>query len=1199
MVLLIITVSAASAAVLNVPADYATIQTGINASVAGDTVLVADGTYSGDGNVWLDFDGRPITVTSENGPEFCTIDCAQTARAIYFNHDETPATVFSGFTVINCWSNYSSGCAIRIRLASPTISNCVFRDNGLDYGNGTDGSALALDRSQSLIEDCIFENNYSDRWGGAIILGNSTATVTGCVFRNNVAQAGGAIAFYESHDIIGGNPGSANTFESNSALLGADLYYATEITAPVNAQHNVFTGIFQSDFYVLPQTAFDLTGSSSTTVPIETDVYVSPAGNDTNDGLTAGTAFLTIHHALSRILATGTNPLTIHLAAGEYSETATGESYPLPLLDYVTLSGDAILDNSHLNAEGKPHLFRDEFGIEMALKCLKLSYATDSAVHIENGSLTVENCDFQDNSGESGSGLHLAYGTEGNIIGSNFSNNVSNTGAGIYAAYNTTVDLLWCEFTSNDSREGAGIAVNAADANILGCSFESNHAENTGGAIWSWQTAVINISDSTFDFNTTGRDGGALYFQHSTSGLITNCTFLENDARSANPYGRGGAIWIDDTSELMSIDINTCSFIKNTADMGGAIYDGSSGGTRIMNSEFSENHALTGGAIAMESTLNIIGGTTENENIFTHNHAGAGADLFCRDMSGPVMNAQFNQFSGNILSDYFISPLDRFDLNGSTGQIQPVYHNMYISPDGDNNNSGATPEEPVQSITYALQRIASDETLPHTIYLAAGTYSRDATGENFPFPCLPHVLVKGFENAPAIIELNADDTGLVGVRDTNQMENIVIMNGTRGVVLFDNSDLILNQCRISNNTAAGYGAGIFSNRSLLTLNRCIISDNTSPDYGGGIFIFHNYGLEVIRAWECEFTGNTARFGGGMSQMRCSGIIANCSFINNTAGEGGGYHCSEWANPTVENCLFYNNSATEKAGAIFVQENSHPIFRYCTITGNSAGIIGGGMNSKFSYTDISHCIFWANIPDQIHMFEWEINAEYSIIQGGFEGEMIYDLDPLFVPGPLSDYYLSQTAAGDAEDSPALDTGKAPADTQFVYSPDGEIPLSEMTTRTDEVPDIGQVDIGVHFDTDIPAPTPTPTPELGVRIEIPSDDIHPGDLFYVHGYTINPGPDSYEDIPLVFVLDVYGLYYFWPGWQLFDPGDSSTFEYRIQTIPVGETFIEVYHAITWPETSGSSAHNLYFWGAMLAPDFSELFGQLDYFRFGFSP
>ena len=39
------TISILSATVINVPGDYTTIQAGINASVEGDTVLVAQGNY--------------------------------------------------------------------------------------------------------------------------------------------------------------------------------------------------------------------------------------------------------------------------------------------------------------------------------------------------------------------------------------------------------------------------------------------------------------------------------------------------------------------------------------------------------------------------------------------------------------------------------------------------------------------------------------------------------------------------------------------------------------------------------------------------------------------------------------------------------------------------------------------------------------------------------------------------------------------------------------------------------------------------------------------------------------------------------------------------------------------------------------------------------------------------------------------------
>ena len=48
----------------NVPSEYATIQAAINASSNGDVVIIAPGTYTGDGNRDIDFLGKAITVRS-------------------------------------------------------------------------------------------------------------------------------------------------------------------------------------------------------------------------------------------------------------------------------------------------------------------------------------------------------------------------------------------------------------------------------------------------------------------------------------------------------------------------------------------------------------------------------------------------------------------------------------------------------------------------------------------------------------------------------------------------------------------------------------------------------------------------------------------------------------------------------------------------------------------------------------------------------------------------------------------------------------------------------------------------------------------------------------------------------------------------------------------------------------------------------
>ena len=130
-------------------ADFFTIQAGIDDSNDGDTVLVADGVYTGDGNRDIDFRGKAITVRSENGAENCIIDCNGTEddahRGFYFHSGEDPNSAIIGFTITNgrspreCdpippWPCIYVGGGIRCDESSPAISQCTITGNWAKYG---------------------------------------------------------------------------------------------------------------------------------------------------------------------------------------------------------------------------------------------------------------------------------------------------------------------------------------------------------------------------------------------------------------------------------------------------------------------------------------------------------------------------------------------------------------------------------------------------------------------------------------------------------------------------------------------------------------------------------------------------------------------------------------------------------------------------------------------------------------------------------------------------------------------------------------------------------------------------------------------------------------------------------------------------------------------------------------------------------
>src|SRR5438093_8574236 len=96
-IVLVMTVAirSAEAAIIHVPADQPTIQAAINSAGAGDTVLVAPGTYVEN----INFLGKAITVTSAGGPTVTVIDGNQADSVATFGSGEGPTSVLSKFTM--------------------------------------------------------------------------------------------------------------------------------------------------------------------------------------------------------------------------------------------------------------------------------------------------------------------------------------------------------------------------------------------------------------------------------------------------------------------------------------------------------------------------------------------------------------------------------------------------------------------------------------------------------------------------------------------------------------------------------------------------------------------------------------------------------------------------------------------------------------------------------------------------------------------------------------------------------------------------------------------------------------------------------------------------------------------------------------------------------------------------------------------
>jgi len=166
----------------------ATIQTGINAVSAGNTVFVAAGTYVEN----INFNGKNISVIGENR-ETTIIDGNELGSVVTFENKETSSAILSGFTIQN--GSASKGGGIFCDNSSPTLTNVTVSGN-----TATDG--------------------------GGIYSANSSPTITSTEVTDNYGGWGGGFCILFGSALTGGNPTISNTLvaKNHGKYHGGGLY---------------------------------------------------------------------------------------------------------------------------------------------------------------------------------------------------------------------------------------------------------------------------------------------------------------------------------------------------------------------------------------------------------------------------------------------------------------------------------------------------------------------------------------------------------------------------------------------------------------------------------------------------------------------------------------------------------------------------------------------------------------------------------------------------------------------------------------------------------------------------------------------------------------------------------------------------------------------------------------------------------------
>jgi len=242
----------AASSTWHVPVDAPTIQAGIDSSTAGDTVLVACGTYY-EHDIYVK---SGIYLSSETGEPTCVTLDGQGQGYMFRCHSTSSATHVVGFLVTGGRANFGGG--LISTNEPPNITRCVFAGNvGLQQSG-----ALQFENCSPVVKDCTVVENTGVQ-GGGVYLHNASPT-----FENTIIAFNTGVSVYRTSatslpsfsccDIFGNTEGNwvawlssqlgtQGNFQEDPVFCGEDVYpgspYTLNSESPCTPENAIACGL--------------------------------------------------------------------------------------------------------------------------------------------------------------------------------------------------------------------------------------------------------------------------------------------------------------------------------------------------------------------------------------------------------------------------------------------------------------------------------------------------------------------------------------------------------------------------------------------------------------------------------------------------------------------------------------------------------------------------------------------------------------------------------------------------------------------------------------------------------------------------------------------------------------------------------------------------------------------------------------------
>ena len=637
---------------------FNSVQSALSYAVSGDEIWVAKGMYKPTNQVGGSTD-RYLTFQMEDGVAiyggFAGTETATTQRTDFgvdgvnetilsgdigttgvntdncyhvFYHQDllnlSSSSILNGFTISGGYYNNAGlitdfdkrgGGMHNAAGNTPTIQQCVFKDNVSIYGGGMYNYGVGCNTT---IENCIFKNNTANKineegglGGGIYNTTSADVTIINCLISNNIAEATGGGVYNNSGSIatlinttISNNTanlaGGIRLYSGSDATLENSIVWGNASTSTTSNQFLIEAGCTITLRYsCYSNSSGDINGDLGTPSNCTTDDpdFINAAGGNflvpgdspcTNTGNNSYNNLSTDIRGKVRI-----QDITIDMGAYEYSSgtiyvnaAATGSNNGTSWVDAFNSVQSALsyaINGDEIWVAKGMYKPTTQVG---GSTDRYLTFQMEDGVAIYGGFAGTETATTQ----------RTDFGVDG-VNETILSGDIGTIGVNTDNCYHVFYHPEGKALSSSSKLDG--FTITGAYSN------EIDGDEARGGGMHNAAGNAPTIQQCVFKGNSSAHGGGIYNFGTGCNTRVESCIFTENHAINASK-GYGGALY---NANYADVTIINCLISNNTAvQTGGGIYNNST------NASSASNATLINTTIANNTATNYAGGIRVADN---------------------------------------------------------------------------------------------------------------------------------------------------------------------------------------------------------------------------------------------------------------------------------------------------------------------------------------------------------------------------------------------------------------------------------------------------------------------------------------------------------------------------------------------------------------------------------------------------------